>query len=48
MTLITYQGRAVAIADVDRFHLAPDVDRLPDRHPLKTFICFLALYARDF
>jgi len=47
MTLITYQRRAVAIAGPERFYLAPDVDRLPDGHPLKTFVCFLALYARD-
>jgi hypothetical protein len=30
-----------------RFDLAPRTDRLPDRHPVKTFACFLALYARD-
>jgi hypothetical protein len=47
MTLITYQGQAFAIADEDRFYLAPHIDRLPDGHPLKTFVCFLALYARD-
>jgi hypothetical protein len=47
MTLITYQGRAVAIAAVDRFSLAVHIDRLPDRHSLKTFVCFLVLYARD-
>ena len=47
MTLITDQGQAVAIADVGRFHLAPHVDRLPDPHPVKTFVCFLALNARD-
>jgi hypothetical protein len=23
------------------------IDCLPDRHPLKTFVCFLVLYARD-
>jgi hypothetical protein len=27
--------------------VAPRTDRLPDRHPLKAFVCFLALYARD-
>jgi hypothetical protein len=33
--------------DEDRFYLAPPLDGLPDGHPLKTFVCFLALYARD-
>ena len=39
MTLITYQHRAVAIADVDHVHLAPHIDRLPDGHALKTLCC---------
>jgi hypothetical protein len=47
MTLFRYQGQAVAIADVVRFHLAQDVDRLPHGHPLKTFVCLLTVYARD-
>jgi hypothetical protein len=42
MTLITYQRRAVAIAG-----LAPHIDQRPDGDPLKRFVCFLALYARD-
>jgi hypothetical protein len=38
MTLITYAGRADTIAESDRFYLASDIDRLPDGHPLKTFV----------
>jgi len=30
-----------------RFDLASRTNRLPDRHSLKTFVCILALYARD-
>ena len=40
-------GRAAAMADVERFYLAPHIERLVDPHPLKTFVYFLALYARD-
>ena len=47
MNLVTYHGRAVAIADVDRFHLALHIDELSAAHPLKRFVCFLPLYARD-
>jgi hypothetical protein len=47
MTLITYQHRALAMAAVDRFHLAPHVDQRPHDDPLKRFVYFLALYARD-
>jgi len=47
MTLITYQHEIVAIAGADRVHLAPAIDALPDGNSLKTFVCFLALYARD-
>jgi hypothetical protein len=44
------RGRAVATvrsASVRNILPAGALDRTPDRHPLKTFICFLALYARD-
>ena len=47
VTLITYQRQIVAIAGTHRFHLAPAIGELPDGDPLKTFVCFLALYARD-
>src|SRR5215211_1223690 len=47
VTLITYQRQIVAIAGAHRFYLAPAIGDLPDGDPLKTFVCFLALYARD-
>src|SRR4051794_6999305 len=47
MTLITYRGRPVAMADRERFTLASHVAGRPDGDPLKTFVCFLVLYARD-
>src|SRR3954447_1757346 len=47
VTLITYQRQVVALAGPHRFYLAPAIDDLPDGDPLKTFVCFLALYARD-
>jgi len=47
MTLMTYQRQPVAIACPHRWRLPPHIDRLPDRHALKTFACYLALYARD-
>ena len=46
-TLITYQRQIVGIAGADRFYLAPAIDELADGDSLKTFVCFLALYARD-
>jgi len=47
MTHITYQRQIVAIAGANRFHPAPAIDELPAGDALKTFVCFLALYARD-
>lgn len=47
MTLITYRGRIAAAAGPDRFILAPHVAQRPDGDPVKRFVCFLALYARD-
>jgi hypothetical protein len=47
MTLITYQGRVVAEAGRDRFTLAPDIAQRSHGDPVKRFVCFLALYARD-
>jgi hypothetical protein len=37
MTLSTYRGRAVAIAEWQRFYLAPHIDQLANGHPLKHF-----------
>jgi hypothetical protein len=47
MTLISYRGRAAAMAGPERFYLAPHIAQRPDGDPLKTFVCYLALYARD-
>ncbi len=47
MMLITYRRLAVAMAGPDRIYLAPHIDQCPDGDPLKRFVCFLALYARD-
>jgi hypothetical protein len=47
MTLINYRGRPVAMAGRERFYLAPQIARRPDGDPVKTFVCYLALYARD-
>lgn len=47
MTLITYQGRPVAMAGRERFYLAPHIDVLPDGDSVKTFVCFLVAYAHD-
>src|SRR4051812_5141827 len=47
MTLITYRGQIVAIAGRERFRLAAHIDARADGDPLKTFVCFLVLYARD-
>ena len=47
MTLISYRGRAAAMAGRERFYLAPHIAQRPDGDPIKTFVCFLAAYARD-
>jgi hypothetical protein len=47
MTLITYRGRAVALAGRERFYLAPHIAQRRDADPLKTFVCYLAAYAHD-
>jgi len=47
MTLISYRGRAAAMAGTERFYLAPHIAQRPDGDPVKTFVCFLAAYARD-
>jgi hypothetical protein len=47
MTLISYRGRVAAMAGPERFSLAPHIADLADGDPVKTFVCYLALYARD-
>jgi hypothetical protein len=47
MTLITYRGCVAAEAGRDRFVLAPHIAQRRDGDPVKRFVCFLALYARD-
>ena len=47
MTLISYRGRAAAIAGSECFSLAPHIAQRADGDPVKTFVCSLALYARD-
>jgi hypothetical protein len=47
MTLISYRGRAAAMAGPERFYLAPHISQRPDGDAVKTFVCYLALYARD-
>jgi poly(3-hydroxybutyrate) depolymerase len=47
MTLISYRGRPAAMAGRERFTLAPHIAQRPDGDPVKRFVCFLALYARD-
>jgi hypothetical protein len=47
MSMISYRGHLVAIAGREEFRLAPDVAARPDGDPLKRWVCYLALYARD-
>jgi hypothetical protein len=47
MTLISYRGRAAAMTGPECFYLAPHIAERPDGDPVKTFVCYLALYARD-
>jgi hypothetical protein len=48
---VRYRRESIAGESKDRhprpLEVAPHPDRLPDGHPLKTFVCFLALYARE-
>lgn len=44
---ITYDGRTVALAGRERFRLAADIQALPDHHPRRRHVCFMAAYARD-
>lgn len=47
MQPITYRTRPVAIASAERFWLTDDLSALPTGDPLKTWACFMCLYARD-
>ncbi len=47
MQPITYRTRSVAIASPERFWLTDEIDALPTGNPLKTWACFMCLYARD-
>ena len=44
---ITYHQRAAARAGAERFWLAAHIQTLPDGHPVKRVVAFMALYARD-
>ena len=47
MQLIRYQGAPVALAGAERFYLAESVAALPDGDPVKRFVCWCCLYARE-
>lgn len=47
MQPITYRTRPVAIASAQRFWLTDEIDALPTGDALKTWACFMCLYARD-
>ena len=44
---ITRDGRTVALAGRERFWLAAHIQALPDGHPRRLHVCFMAVYARD-
>jgi hypothetical protein len=44
---ISYQRRAAAYAGAERFWLAVHIQALPNGHPVKRVVAFMALYARD-
>jgi hypothetical protein len=44
---ITHDGRTVARAGRERFWLAAHIQALPDGHPRRRHVCFMAVYARD-
>jgi hypothetical protein len=46
--LVFFGGLARLLEEpFESFYVAPHIDRLPHGHPLKTFVWFLALRARD-
>jgi hypothetical protein len=44
---ISYQRRAAARVGAERFWLAAHIQALPNGHPVKRVVAFMALYARD-
>ena len=44
---LTYDGQDVALAGRERFWLAAHIEALPDGHPTKRLVAFMALFARD-
>ena len=44
---ITYDGQDVALAGRERFWLASHIEALPDGHPTKRLVAFMAMFARD-
>jgi hypothetical protein len=45
MQLVLYEGVVVAVAGATRFHLAPQLAELDDRHPLVMFVAVMCAYA---
>ena len=44
---LTHQGRPVALAAPTRVWFAAHIQVLPDGHPRKRLVCFMAFFARD-
>jgi hypothetical protein len=44
---LTHQRRPVALATATRVWLAAHIQALPDGHPRKRLVCFMALFARE-
>jgi hypothetical protein len=44
---LTHQRRPVALAAATRVWLAAHIQALPDGHPRKRLVCFMAFFARD-
>ena len=44
---LTYDGQDVALAGRERFWLAAHIEALPDGHPTKRLVAFMALFVRD-
>ena len=47
MITLSHRGRAAALAAPARVWFATHMETLPDGHPDKRLICFMAFYARD-
>ena len=44
-TLIKYRGKVVAVAGATRFHLAPSVEVLVRRDPLRAIVALMCVFA---